>query len=192
MLRPFVEPHVSEEAFCCELSPGIEEVAFGYDDSAAVANQPCVGNDSTFSNGAQVIHFHLDRRKASIRLGSANYRKGNRSVDQSSDRAPVHYARELQVPLLNIEAKTRPPRLNRIEFDAQGSREVIGFELFTYQPQSFWSDFHSFYLSFRVFLFAVPVFLTLLLAAVVERAAILFARTALNLARADLCLGDHW
>ena len=82
--------------------------------------------------------------------------------------------------------------LNRIEFDAERSREVIGFEFFTYQSQSFRSDFHSSYLSFRFFLFVLPLFLTLLLAEVVERAPILFARTALSLARAALCLGDHW
>ena len=192
MLRPFVEPHVSEKAFCSELSPGIEEVAFGYDDSAAIANQPGVGNDSPFPNGAQVIHFHLDRREARIRLGSADYRKCNRCVDQGRDRASVHDARQLQVPLLDLEAKPRPPMLNRIEFDSERSREVIGFELFTNQSQSFRSDFHSFYLSFLVFLFAVRLFLTLLLTEVVERAPTLFACTALSLARAALCLGDHW
>ena len=103
----------------------------------------------------------------------------------------MHDTRELQMPLCDFEAKPRPTRLDRIEFNAQRSREVIGFKLFTYQSQSFRGDFHSSYLSFRFFLFAVPVFLNLLLTEV-ERAPILLARTALSLARAAFCLGDHW
>jgi hypothetical protein len=115
------------------LSLRIEQVALGYDDSAAIANQPGVGDYPAFAYWAKVIHLHLDGREARIRLRGADYRKCDRSVDQGRDRAPVHDARELQVPLFDIEAEPCTSMLDRIEFDPEGSREVIGFELLTDQ-----------------------------------------------------------
>jgi hypothetical protein len=143
VLPSFVEPHVSEETLCRELPLRVEEVAFGHDYSAAITDQPGFGGDAALANCAQVIHFHLDSCETRIRFGRAGYRECHRGVDQRCDRAAVHDARELQVPLLDLEAQPGSSRLDRIELDAKRSREVIAFEFFTDQPKSFRGDIHS-------------------------------------------------
>src|SRR4030095_1323084 len=81
-----VEPHVREEALGCEVSLRIQKVAFGNVDPAPVANQPGVGDHPALAYRAKIINFHLDRGEARVRIGSADYRKSNGSVDQGCDR----------------------------------------------------------------------------------------------------------